>query len=339
MTDLFDQQITDGLHRAAAGAHATKGSFRDVRRRVRARRARQVAAVSLPAVAGLALVGLRQTPQPNPLSPAAAPDPTIDSGAPAPDITVTPSAVPTVTTSIDSTTIPSELIDGVVCLDATPDASPGRCLTYLPGARTMTAPSFYVIQDTPTFVVPADSAYQAEAQALSDRLGLPLRPDITAHLQQDLAGTDLTGVRVFVVMGTSGVTTCTVPGCDTTVTSAPFNEAFADQVARSAAVFQALGFREKEVIAHGDDKVQLRALDPDNPDARSATLTIGRAAPEDQTTSTTIGFATRPGTTSVMVQHGPWTYQLDVIDAFGGPLPTGDELIALLHTTFGGSLG
>lgn len=39
------------------------------------------------------------------------------------------------------------------------------------------------------------------------------------------------------------------------------------------------------------------------------------------------------------VEHGPWTYQLDVIDAFGGPLPTGDELIALLHTTFGGSLG
>jgi hypothetical protein len=41
----------------------------------------------------------------------------------------------------------------------------------------------------------------------------------------------------------------------------------------------------------------------------------------------------------VVVQHGPWLYQLDVVDALGGPLPTVDELVALLHRTFGGSLG
>lgn len=338
MTDLFDQQITDGLHRAAHGAAVSRGSFGDVRRRVRARRSRHVAAAVLPTLAGLTWIGTRSPGEPSPLATGAAADPTGPSD-PEPTSLSQPTA-----TSIADILPPSTLPDPaahVLCLDATgqPDTSFGSCLELLPNARTMKAPSAIVILDTPMFVVPLDSAYQAEAQALSAQLGLPLRPDGTAHLQQDLTGMDLSGVHVVLVIGTTDVTTCTVPGCDTTVTSAPLDEAFAEQVARSAAVFQALGFPAGDVVAQGDDKVQLHALDPDNPDARSATLTIGRAGPQDQTTSTTISFATRTGTTSVMVQHGPWLYQLDVSDAFGGPLPTGDELVALLHMTFGGGLG
>jgi hypothetical protein len=244
MTDLFDQQITDGLHRAAASIAVHHGSLPDVRRRVRARRARHVAAVSLPAVAGLALVGLRQTPAPNPLSSATAPElsePGVTGPASPTSTTTVEStgpASPASTTAVESTTAPPGLFDGVVCLDATPDASVERCLASLPGARPMTAPSYMVIKDAPMFVVPADPAYQAEAQALSDRLGLPFRPDITGHLHQDLAGTDLTGVRVFVVLGTTDTTVCTIPACRVSETTLPdLDQALGEQVAHAADVF------------------------------------------------------------------------------------------------------
>ncbi|MEN9506506.1 MAG: hypothetical protein RI958_2432, partial [Actinomycetota bacterium] len=244
MTDLFDQQITDGLHRAAAGVAATKGSFGDVRRRARARRARHLAAVSLPAVAGLAMVGLRQTPQANPLSPAAAaPDPSTASSETVPDADVTSTTEPT-TTSIGGSAITPQLVAGVLCIDATgqADAARNECIGYLPDARRMKAPSAIVASGDPRFVVPLDETFLAEAQTLTDQFGIPVRSDMLAFVLENLAGTDLTGVQVIMVIGTTDVTTCTVPGCDTTATSAPVNEAFADQIARSATVFEALGF-------------------------------------------------------------------------------------------------
>lgn len=61
MTDTLDQRITDGMHRAAADIALPPKSFGDVRRRVRARRSRHVAAALLPAVVAVAWVGTRPT--------------------------------------------------------------------------------------------------------------------------------------------------------------------------------------------------------------------------------------------------------------------------------------
>lgn len=222
MTDLFDQQITDGLHRAVDGIAVPRGSFGDVRRRVRARRSRHVAAAVVPAVAGLALIGMRPSGDPDPLSADATTDSSTGSSDPAPATAVTSSTQPT-TTSIGGSAISPDLVAGVLCLDATgqSDGLFAGCLEHVPNARTMKAPSAIIIADTPKFLVPLDPAYQVEAETLSDLFGLPVRPDVTAHLQQELAGTDLSGVRVFMVIGTTDAASCTIPGCEIPATSYP----------------------------------------------------------------------------------------------------------------------
>ncbi len=340
MTDLFDQQITDGLHRAVEGVAVPRGSFGDVRRRVRARRSRHVAAAGLPALAGLAWIGTRSAGDPNPLA-AGATDSTTGSSDSTPDTapdTAVTSSTELTTTSIGGSAITPQLVAGVLCIDATgqPDGSLKGCIEYLPDARRMKAPSAIVLNDTPRFVVPLDGKSLAEAQTLTDQLGVPVRSDLLAHLLENLGDTDLTGVRVLMVIGTTDATVCTVPGCDTPATSAPTDEALADQVARSAAVFEALGFPAGEIVAQGDDKVQLRTLDPSRPDEHHVTLTIGRQAAEAATV-TTLTTSTRDGVTVVTRQNAAgWVYELQVADYKpGSALPTGDQLIQLLISSFG----
>jgi hypothetical protein len=190
-------------------------------------------------------------------------------------------------------------------------------------------------------VVPLDEKSQAEAQTLSDQFGVPVRSDLLAHLLENLGDTDLTGVRVLMVIGTTDATVCTVPSCnvpvttETTVIGDP-TIALADQVARSAAVFEALGFPAGEIVAQGNDKVQLRALDPSRPDQHFVTLTIGRQAPEGAP-PTTISTMTRDGVTAATRQNAAgWLYELEVTDnKAGSTLPTGDQLIQLLISSFG----
>ncbi len=314
MTDLFDQQIADGLHRAVDGIAVPRGSFGDVRRRVRARRGRHVAAAVVPAVAGMVWIGMRPSGDPNPLVAGAATDSTTFSISP-------------------------DLIAGVLCLDATgqSDGSLSGCLEYLPDAWMMMAPSAIVLNDAPMFVVPLAPAYQAEAQTLSDWFGLPVRSDLLAHLQQDLAGTDLSGVHVFMVIGTTDATTCTIPGCDIPATSDPAvdEEVWADQVARSASVFEALGFPAGERAVGENDVVQVHAVDPARPDERQITLTIRTGVPELVTVST-MSSAEHDGRVVVIRQASDgWFYELEVVDTAGAGLPTVDQILQLLVTTFG----
>lgn len=342
MTDLFDQQITDGLHRAVDGFSVPRGSFGDVRRRVRARRSRHVAAAVLPTLAGLVWIGTRSAGDPNPLAAGAATESTTGSSETAPDTAVTSSTEPT-TSSIGGSAITPELVAGVLCIDATgqADSSRNECTGYLPDARRMKAPSAIVINDTPTFVVPLDGTFLADAQTLTDQFGVPVRSDLLAHLLENLGDTDLTGVRVLMVIGTTDATVCTVPGCnvpvttETTVIGDP-TIALADQVARSGALFEALGFPAGEIVAQGDDKVQLRALDPSRPDEHFVTLTIGRQA-ADGATVTTLSIATSDGATVATRQNAAgWLYELEVTDYKPvSTLPTGDQLIQLLISFFG----
>jgi hypothetical protein len=335
MTDLFDQQITDGLHRTAARIGVPRGSFGDVRRRVRARRGRHLAAAVVPAVAGMAWIGMRPSGDPSQLSAGATTDSTTGSSDPSPD-----SAVTSTTTTENTSTLPPDLVDGVLCLDATgqSDGLLAGCLEYLPNARMMKAPSAIIIAGTPMFLVPLAPIYQAEAQALSDRFGLPVRPDVTAHLQQDLAGTDLSDVRVFMVIGTTDPTTCTIPGCDSPATTyvRAADEAWADRVARSSAVFEALGFPAGErTTGPENDAVQVAAADPARPYERQISLTILYGVPE-VVTQTTVSWVEHEGSVLVLRQATDgWVYELEVTDSAGGPLPTGDEMLQLLVTTYG----
>lgn len=339
MTDLFDQQITDGLHRAVDGIAVPRGSFGDVRRRVRARRGRHVAAAVVPAVASMVWIGMRPSSDPNPLVAGAATDSTTGSSEPAPDTAVTSSTVTSSTGQTTTFSISPDLIAGVLCLDATgqSNGSLSGCLEYLPDARMMKAPSAIVLNDAPKFVVPLAPAYQAEAQTLSDWLGLPVRSDLLAHLQQDLAGTDLSGVHVFMVIGTTDATTCTIPRCDIPATSDPAvdEETWADQVARSASVFEALGFPAGERAVGENDVVQVHAVDPARPDERQITLTIRTGVPELVTVST-MSSAEHDGRIVVIRQASDgWFYELEVIDTAGAGLPTVDQILQLLVTTFG----
>jgi len=243
MNDLFDQQITDGLHRAVDGVAVPRGSFGDVRRRVRARRSRHVAAAVLPTLAGMAWIGTRSAGEPSPLAAGAATDSTAGSS------------------------------------DSTLDTAP-------------------------------DTAVTSSTE--------PTTTSINGHTPE------------------TEVTSSTEP-TETTVIGDP-TIALADQVARSAAVFEALGFPAGEIVAQGDDKVQLRALDPSRPDQHFVTLTIGRqGVAADVATVTTYSTSTRDGVTVVTRQNDAgWLYALEVTDYTPvATVPTGDQLIQLLISSFG----
>ncbi len=112
MIDLFDQQITESLHHSAAHATPRPGSFSDVRRRVRVRRQRHVAAAVLPAVAGMAWLGMRPTTTPS--GSAAAPgasDSAPVSSEPAADTAVTDSPAHEPVTTLPIDTVSSAVIN------------------------------------------------------------------------------------------------------------------------------------------------------------------------------------------------------------------------------------
>jgi hypothetical protein len=62
MNDPFDTLITESLHHDAANAPRRGAGFGDVRHRVHRRRQRNVAAMTVPAVLGVAALGLRPSP-------------------------------------------------------------------------------------------------------------------------------------------------------------------------------------------------------------------------------------------------------------------------------------
>ena len=216
MTDVIDQQITDRLQHHAATASVGTGSFNDVRRRVRARRQRHVAAAVVPAVVGMAWLGTRTAVSPSGPASAPAPSDSVPSSSDTvPDIAVTTSTeiVPTTVVGV-SATIPAQISGHVMCVDATSqtDGLDAGCGNYLPNMQFATAPTALNGVAKGSFVVPASPAFQAEAQIVGGFLGLPVLPDMISYLDNDLTGIDTSTAHVFLVIG-SPTTTCTVPGC------------------------------------------------------------------------------------------------------------------------------
>lgn len=225
MTEALDQQIAESLHHCAARAPQRGPGFGDVRRRVRQRRQRHVAAAVVPAMLGTVWLGMRSASGgPNMQLASAGVDTDTPSSSETiaqtfPDTTTPPTIGLTGTeaSSVDSTgvdsasTLPSDQIGTFVCLDASggsPD-SLRECQASLGGGRSFTAGSL----TDHSFVMALDPAYEAEAEYAANLLGLPVEP-IQAPV---LTGIDLAGTqaRVAVVIGLSNPP-CTVPGCATT---------------------------------------------------------------------------------------------------------------------------
>jgi hypothetical protein len=228
MTEALDQQIAESLHNSAARAPQRGAGFSDVRRRVRQRRQRHVAAAIVPAMLGTAWLGMRSASGGPNVQPGSA---GVDTDTPSssetisqtsPDATTPPTVGLTGTdaSSVDSTavdsasTVPSDQIAAFVCLDASggsPD-SLRECQASLGGGRSFRAGSL----TDHSFVMALDPAYETDADYAANLLGLPVEP-IQWPL---LSGTDLarTQARVVVVIGQSNPP-CTVPGCHTTTTA------------------------------------------------------------------------------------------------------------------------
>ncbi len=231
MTEALDQQIAESLHNSAAQAHQRGAGFGDVRRRVRRRRQRHVAAAVVPAMLGTAWLGMRSAHGGSNEHPAA--NAGAATGTPSasdlsvrtpldstPPDTIAPTAG--VDPSVDSTavdsasTVPSDQIGTFVCLDASgssPD-SLRECQASLGGGRSFTAG---LLTDH-SFVMALDPAYSVDAEYAANLLGLPIEPIQTPVLMSiDLAGTP---ARVVVVIG-ANPPPCTVPGCADTTTTVP----------------------------------------------------------------------------------------------------------------------
>lgn len=344
MTDLLDQQITESLRRTATHVGASRGSFSDVRHRVRARRQRHVAAAVLPAVVGMAWLGSRPTAD---RSGAAAPGAAVSVPG-ASDTTVDPSATssaePMPTTTGLLTTLPAELVAHVLCVDATGqtvdasgqfDGSTPGCEEALPDAASTIAPTALMGFDGGSFIVPVDAAYDSEAQTLSAFLGLPIVPDLIGYLDTDLAGIDLSKVHVLMVISSSA-TTCTVPGCsgqttspaptETAVPGAALEARITDWHGRGAAALTSLGFDIVEQKTDEDGVTKIWSRDPDRPSERTITITIRPGAPE--VTPTTFSASQADGSVAVKYQASDgWIYEIELVDRGGGALPTGDQLL------------
>ncbi len=231
MTEALDQQIAESLHNSAARAPQCGAGFSDVRRRVRQRRQRHVAAAVVPAMLGTAWLGMRSAPGGSNVQPAASAGaatdtpPASDTNAQTPLDTTPPGTIaPTasVDSSVDSTavgsapTVSSDQIAKFVCLDASggsPD-SVAECQRSLGGGRSFVAGAL----TDHNFVMALDPAYQVDAEFAATLFGLPTEP-IQAPV---LAGIDLAGTpaRVVVVIGVNPPP-CTLPGCVYTTTTAP----------------------------------------------------------------------------------------------------------------------
>jgi hypothetical protein len=230
MNDAFDTLISESLHHAAATVPHRGAGFSDVRRRVRRRRQRNVVAMSLPAVLGVAAIGLHSTPRQTGLQAGAGDDTAPGTALAAPTTTITELTPTTIaeltpTTSFansnpsgTTTTVPADMVGEVVCLNATGDASNAfvrGCQLTVGGGKWLTAPKV----DTMTFVMALDPIAASEAVNVAATIGIYVHPLDLSYLPTDV---DLskTAAKVVVVVGTSLPPSSTIyTGVPTTSTS------------------------------------------------------------------------------------------------------------------------
>jgi hypothetical protein len=208
MNDVFDTLITESLHHAAATVPHRGAGFSDVRRRVRRRRQRNVAAISLPAVFGVAAIGaLHSAPRGSGLRAG-----TTDQTAPGTATTSPPATTqPTPTTishsflSGTTTSIPNNLIGEVVCLNATTgddsNSAVRACQLRVGGGVWLTAGT----TATHSFVMALKPNAATEAAKIAATLGLDLRPLDTSYLPTPI-DLSTTAAKVAVVIGSDLVT-------------------------------------------------------------------------------------------------------------------------------------
>jgi hypothetical protein len=220
MNDAFDTLITESLHRTAATVPHRGAGFSDVRRRVRRRRQRNVAAMSLPAVLGVAAIGLHTTPRPIGLQAGAADQTTPGTATTSPPATTGPTPTTVFGTSFSgtTTTLPADVIGEVVCLNATGDPSNEfvrGCQLGVGGGKWLMAGKV----DAMTFVMALDPIAAAEAATVAATMGIYVRPLDTSYLPTDV---DIyhTAAKVVVVVGSgppiSAMATTSVPASSTT---------------------------------------------------------------------------------------------------------------------------
>lgn len=211
MNDHFDTLIAESLHREASALTGRGAGFGDVRSRARRRQQRNVAAMAVPAVLGVAALTMRQSPQPTGVQPGGA-------GSSEPATTVentTAFSTPTTfvgtikTPSEFATTIPDNVIGSVVCLNASGNptfAFASGCQISVGGGKWLTAGKV----STTSFVMALNPAAQAHAERVGAHLGLKVQPLDTSYLPDsiDLANS---GADVVVVMSPAGTPTSTTP--------------------------------------------------------------------------------------------------------------------------------
>jgi hypothetical protein len=242
-----------------------------------------------------------------------------------------------------SSTIPADLVAHVLCVDATAqtDGASPSCTEYLPNVQQATAPTALMGLAEGTFVVPAAPAYQAEAQTAGAFLGLPVWPDMISYLDNDLAGIDTSTVHVFLVIGDTTTTTCTVPGCTTPstipvsvvgITPGPQLDArVAEWVNRAGPALAALGFPTIEHKTDSDGVTKISASDPARPTDRNITITIRAGVAE--VTPTTYSASQRAGSIALKYQaNDGWLYEIELVDTASGPLPTEAQLLDIVTT-------
>lgn len=184
MNDDLDQNLTDSLHRRAAGAPTDTMHFGDVRRRVRRRRQRHIALGVAPALVGVGYVATR--PVAEPTQSADSVDSTWEGG-------------PTSTTMLMATSTTwlgnelgyrclamsgYDLGDGYIYYDVC-EAGPAMTVPYDPMATTTTMPgdSTTNVEYYPTTSISAGSLPINVATTTTDPSGSGFDPNATSTTQ------------------------------------------------------------------------------------------------------------------------------------------------------------
>jgi hypothetical protein len=167
--------------------------------------------MSLPAVLGVAAIGLHTTPRPIGLQAGAADETvprTATSAAPTTITEPTPTTVFGTSFSASTTSIPADVVGEVVCLNATGDPSNAfvrGCQLGVGGGKWLTAGKV----DTMTFVMALDPIAASEAATVAATMGIYVHALDTSYLPTDI---DLskTAAKVVVIVGSGPLTLSTV---------------------------------------------------------------------------------------------------------------------------------
>jgi hypothetical protein len=216
MNDHFDTLITESLHREASALTGRGAGFGDVRRRARRRQQRNVAAMAVPVVLGVAALAVRTTPSSGGLQPGSGVG---DTAGATNTVGPTTSTVGQPSTTVwgtrgtngeFATTIPDNVIGSVVCLNASGDptfAFVRGCQVSVGGGTWLTAGKV----STTSFVMALNPVAKDRADRVGAMLGLKVRTLDTSYLPDsiDLANS---GADVVVVMSPAGTPSTTPPG-------------------------------------------------------------------------------------------------------------------------------